>query len=112
MDRNILRLSLQPLVENAMKHGLEAKQGECMLIIHIFEKDEFLHLQVEDNGVGIPYEKLKRLREGKGKEQKSVALSNLKDRLMLYYGSAAALNMESKENEGTKMEILIDIHEK
>ena len=57
-------------------------------------------------------EKLKRLREGKGKEQKSVALSNLKDRLMLYYGSAAALNMESKENEGTKMEILIDIHEK
>ena len=112
MDRNILRLSLQPLVENAMKHGLEAKQGECILIIHIFEKDEFLHLQVEDNGVGIPYEKLKRLREGKGKEQKSVALSNLKDRLMLYYGSAAALNMESKENEGTKMEILIDIHEK
>ena len=41
-----------------------------------------------------------------------MALSNLKDRLMLYYGSAAALNMESKENEGTKMEILIDIHEK
>ena len=70
------------------------------------------YIWVEDNGVGIPYEKLKRLREGKGKEQKSVALSNLKDRLMLYYGSAAALNMESKENEGTKMEIPTDIHEK
>ena len=75
-----------------MKHGLEAKQGERMLIIHIFEKDRvFTFLQVEDNGVGIPYEKLKRLREGKEKKQNQWTLSNLKDRLMLYYGFGSCI---------------------
>ncbi len=103
----ILRLSLQPLVENAMKHGLEMKNGKCVLHIRMFEKDHWIYMQVEDNGTGMKKEKVAELLAGKKEKSGSVGIANLQNRLRLFYGERAALNIESEEGKGTVMTICI-----
>lgn len=103
----ILRLSLQPLVENAMKHGLEMKNGKCVLHIRVFERNQWIYMQVEDNGTGMKKEKVAELLTGKKEKSSSVGIANLQNRLRLFYGGRAVLNIESEEGKGTIMTICI-----
>ena len=104
----ILRLSLQPLVENAMKHGLEMKNGRCILKIRIYEDEEKVYLQVEDNGSGMDREKVEEILSGRKSASGSVAVSNLITRLYLFYGDKAGLKIDSFPGRGTKMVIYIN----
>lgn len=104
----ILRLSLQPLVENAMKHGLEMKNGRCILKIRIYEDEEKVYLQVEDNGSGMDREKVEEILSGRKSASGSVAVSNLINRLYLFYGDKAGLKIDSFPGRGTKMVIYIN----
>ncbi|MDM5338581.1 sensor histidine kinase [Fictibacillus enclensis] len=96
MDKKILKLLLQPLVENAIYHGLEPKLGEGTVSLHGAIRDGFIIFTVEDDGIGM--EDLSITESGYG-------LKNVRERLALYYGPSSELGIFSKANEGTKIEI-------
>lgn len=102
----VLKLLLQPLVENAVCHGLEAKGGKGKILLTIRqEQGGLLLITVEDDGVGMDQEQLERLRAMVygGQQEESVALHNVYDRIRLVYGEEADLTIESVQDMGTKV---------
>lgn len=106
MQLKILPLIIQPLVENAFVHGLEAKIGEGEIICTI-KADEELIITVEDNGLGIEETRLKdlqmQLEEGSQRLKGSFGLYNINQRIKLYYGKAYGIHIMSTFKQGTKV---------
>jgi len=98
---------LQPLVENAVKHGIsKAKLGGRVNISAELESEKdkvFLKINVFDSGAGVNFDELSLNR------QKNVGLNNVEQRLRSYYGNAAVLKIESKIGKGTTAEIKFPI---
>ena len=97
-------LILQPIIENAIIHGLKAKLESPRIIISTRVINENLLITVDDNGKGIPQTQLLQITNG---QSKSVGLQNISTRLKLYYNSK--LEIHSKEGEGTSVTIKIPI---
>ncbi|WP_455616826.1 cache domain-containing sensor histidine kinase [Eisenbergiella sp.] len=99
MDYHIPKLSLQPLVENAIYHGLKEKEGQGLLRIGGKEQNEEFWLCVEDNGCGMADEKAKKILS----EEKSgsFGIKNLDNRIKLYYGDRYGICIKSSPNAGT-----------
>lgn len=100
---------LQPVIENAIIHGLEPKIEKGKLSINISIQDEFLTFLVEDNGVGMDEKEIldlyKKCRENNTKQ--SIGLKNVYRRLLLCYGESSMLKIESKKEQGTRIPFLI-----
>ena len=98
-------LILQPLVENAIKHGIsKIKQGGLVEISAKLEtkKDKILlNLTVFDTGIGVSQDKI----------SNGVGLNNIKHRLQNYYGNSACLNIQNVESKGTKAELKFPVSE-
>lgn len=102
MGIDILKLLLQPLVENAIYHGLEPKIGAGTIRLTAQrEGAEGIIFTVEDDGVGIADVSL--IEQGYG-------LRNVRERVMLYYGKQSSFTFTSEPNVGTKIEIRITWH--
>lgn len=99
------KLILQPLIENALEHGLDVKtEGNKKLLISCQQHEENIVLTVQDNGVGME----ENLVEDLVKTHASgYGVKNVNDRLALLYGKNYALHIESHVGEGTKIEIYI-----
>ena len=110
----IPKMILQPLVENACVHGLEAIEDKRWVGICVsvdFTKN-MLYLQVEDNGGGMTAEKLEALKvsfQEKDEKGKSVGLKNVYRRLSLYYGDRMTFDIESIVGRGTICRICIPL---
>jgi len=91
-DRQVPALILQPLVENAIKHGLAPKLGECRLFIGGTAENGLIVLRVRDNGVGM--------RENVGTGATGIGMRNVRERLATLYGERARLTFESKPLAG------------
>ena len=100
---------LQPVIENAIIHGLEPKIEKGKVSINISIQDEFLTFLVEDNGVGMDETEIldlyKKCRENNTKQ--SIGLKNVYRRLLLCYGESSMLKIESKKEQGTRISFLI-----
>lgn len=100
---------LQPVIENAIIHGLEPKIEKGKLSINISIQDEFLTFLVEDNGVGMDETEIldlyKKCRENNTKQ--SIGLKNVYRRLLLCYGESSMLKIESNKEQGTRISFLI-----
>lgn len=100
---------LQPVIENAIIHGLEPKIEKGKVSINISIQDEFLTFLVEDNGVGMDEKEIldlyKKCRENNTKQ--SIGLKNVYRRLLLCYCEASMLKIESKKEQGTRISFLI-----
>lgn len=96
MGMEIMKLLLQPLVENAIYHGLEPKVGEGTVRLTGKRDDGYLVFTVEDNGVGIA--DLNATEQGYG-------LKNVRERLTLCYGTTSSLTISSVVNQGTQIQI-------
>lgn len=108
MNTRMPHLTLQPLIENAYRHGLiHFKNGTGQIILSAVRVDDEVHISVEDNGCGIPAKKLSNLFC-----EENVGLSNTNRRIRLYFGSDYGLCVESKENEYTKVIIRIPYQKK
>lgn len=98
-------LILQPLVENAIKHGIsKVKKGGRVEISANLETEKgkvLLNLTVFDSGIGVNQDKI----------SAGVGLNNIKHRLENYYGSAASLRIENVESKGTKAELKFPVSE-
>ena len=110
LDFNLPCLILQPLVENAIKHGVLPRENGGTVEIGAAPHGRNVRLYVYDNGVGIPREKLPHLlevepspvwEEDNGPQRKSVGLQNVHKRLLAYYGESSGLQITSSENAWT-----------
>lgn len=113
MSLRICKLVLQPLVENAIYHGLKPLNAYGHLEIHVGQATigevTYLKMTVKDNGVGMNQTKLNDLKhvlEGRPKE--GFGLFTIKDRLKLVYGDSAQLLINAIENVGTEITLLIE----
>ena len=93
-------LSVQPLVENAVKHGVAAKQGKGFVRLTVEEKEAGLWIKVQDSGPGF------QAKPADGAGGAGVGLDNVRQRLRLCYGDAAALNVKT-DSTGTVVSFLI-----
>ncbi|NUR88151.1 MAG: histidine kinase [Nonomuraea sp.] len=96
-------LCLQPLVENAVRHGLEGKDGLGRITIVAEDAGAECRISVEDDGLGMPPERLRRVLAGL--EGNGVGLANVDERLRQVYGDAYGLVVETGEGLGTKVNL-------
>ena len=102
-DYTIPALILQPLVENAMVHGLEQKPGKGLLSLRGFRKENTVVFEVEDDGIGISKTELKKLHASLASEgtEEHIGLINVHKRIRLYYGQSYGIKIASTEGKGT-----------
>lgn len=108
LDNSIPCLIIQPLVENAIVHGLKNRESCGNLRIQIFKTERFLHISVRDNGTGMERETIEKVfQESCGEVKESIGLGNVNKRLCLIYGLEQGLKIISVLGEFT--EICMDI---
>lgn len=107
-DFKIPALILQPLVENAIKHGILPKEKGGVILMRLAKSKKFYELFVIDNGVGISTDKQKDLLSD-SPERQSIGLVNVHKRLVSIYGSESGLNIKSKEGHGTNISFKIPL---
>ena len=110
-EKRVIKLMLQPLVENAVFHGLEQKleDGEVNVSIHMHGEDHIMFV-VEDNGYGIEPARLVWMRDNLDSRptgQKGIGVANIYQRLKLFYGDDVVFQIESRLGEGTRITIII-----
>lgn len=109
----IIKFTLQPIVENAIFHGIEPKgSGHITITVHTFpENPADMEIIVHDNGVGISPDKTATLLESNEESTpeffKEIGVSNVHKRLQYEYGKNYGIHIESKEGEYTSMHIVI-----
>jgi two-component system, sensor histidine kinase YesM len=113
-ENTILKLILQPLVENALYHGIKNKRKGGTISVRARKngEDEIL-LEVEDDGIGFTPEKLNQLRadleddSGRIKLESGFGLDNVNKRIRLYYGKPYGLTVQSEYTTGTCVTLVI-----
>ncbi|WP_179232961.1 cache domain-containing sensor histidine kinase [Paenibacillus rigui] len=118
LQASILKLTLQPLIENAVNHGLrKMKSGGC-ITIRASEAEGLLTLSVHDNGEGLPEQTAARLRESfdssnalhtRADISNGIGLINIRQRIQLYYGKEYGLHLHSKPGEGTTVSLSLPL---
>ncbi len=113
-------LTLQPLVENAFIHGVEPKEEDGLVELSIYQEGGYVMIRIRDNGMGINEQEKRRLLSEKEEEDPNIlskghstgiGLRNVISRLRLFYGVQNALQIDSKPNEGTTIQLAIPMKE-
>jgi len=106
MEQRILPLTIQPLVENSIRHGLMPRKSGGTVKIAVKREMDNIEIVVQDNGIGIEdIETVVRSKDSLKRHKGGVGLSNIKRRLMNYYGTE--LHLSSHIKEGTKVSFTI-----
>jgi two-component system, LytTR family, sensor kinase len=103
LDAFVPSMLLQPIVENAIKHGLAPRLSGGQIHLRTQRRDSRLTIEIEDNGMGMSQERLQEVYGG------GIGISNVHERLRLLYGDQFEMRIRSREGEGTQ--IRIDIPE-
>ena len=107
----IMPLLIQPIVENAILHGLRETENNGHLLIHVSIRGKDLYIQVFDNGCGMTDEEVSVILAGiynhPENSAKSIGLYNVNQRIKLRYGEEYGLTLKSKKNYGTLFTIVI-----
>lgn len=109
LSQPIPPLILQPLVENAMKHGFKNKEDGCLIRITVQEHHDATHIRVEDNGQGMSKERIGNLGGTliESEEGNGLALYNVNRRLIMMFGEQARLQIDSELDRGTAISFTI-----
>lgn len=117
-DAMIPKMTLQPIVENSIFHGLETKAENGSVTIRIAATQDLLHIVVSDDGIGMDHENLERMRrsmeqapqrENRESSGNGIALYNVNQRLKITFGETYGLQVYSTEGIGTDVEILMPL---
>ncbi|MCI8614909.1 MAG: sensor histidine kinase [Lachnospiraceae bacterium] len=113
MELACLKLLLQPLVENAIYHGMEFMDGDGEIRIRAFREEDSLWFEISDNGLGMTGEQVEGLlsekpqvRSGRGS---GIGVKNVNERIELYFGKPYGLIIESEPDEGTVIRIHLPV---
>lgn len=108
---HIPKITIQPLVENALYHGIKNKRGFGRIVISGKKKEQCFVIQIEDNGIGITEERLKQIRESFQNKsptgQDSYGLYNVNERIRLNFGEKYGISIESIYQESTVVSIVL-----
>lgn len=109
MELACLKLMLQPLVENAIYHGMEFMDGDGEILVAVERREEDLWIEVRDNGLGMTKEQAESLLGEKphisSKRGSGIGVKNVNERIRLYFGEAYGLVIVSEPDEGTAIRI-------
>ena len=103
LTRDIVKLTIQPLVENAVKYGLRPKQERGFLYIEISGSSEYTQIIVMDDGIGMSEERLREIREGQ--RTSHFGLRSVIERLQLYFQDQCTMEIDSAPNCGTTVRL-------
>lgn len=107
----ILKLTLQPVVENALYHGIKYKRAKGCIHIHGEKEGDIIRLTVRDDGVGMDEEELEQLCQQIEKPcqetEKGFGLANVNERIHMYFGPEYGMKIQSQKGKGTTVEIVI-----
>ena len=117
-EMRIPKFTLQPLVENYFAHGVDHRRTDNVISIKALKAQGFVEILVEDNGRGMPAEKLASLQEKLAQrsfeheasysgERQSIGIVNVHERFVLYFGDRYQISVESAEQEGVRYHITI-----
>lgn len=114
-DKNLMKylcpkLSIQPLLENAIYHGMEGMYEDGEININIYEKEDIIHIDVVDNGLGMSAEKVEYIMNHKvvsSKRGSGIGVCNVNERIKLIYGKRYGISIVSELDEGTTATITI-----
>lgn len=102
------KLTLQPLVENALYHGIKLKRGMGHIYVTGRREGADILLQVTDDGVGMSPQRLEQLRSAMEREERvGFGLSTVHERIRLFFGHPYGLSISSREGVGTTVSVLI-----
>jgi two-component system sensor histidine kinase YesM len=104
----MLKLIIQPLIENAIFHGIEPKEGPGEIWVNAYQQDKLVILEIIDDGVGIPLEK-QALTDAVETKESGIALLNIQQRLKLNFGQQYDLILHSAPGKGTKVILTLPI---
>ncbi len=115
----VIRMLLQPLVENSVLHGLEHIVGKGYAYVTAVEKDQRLIIRVVDNGIGASRQKIEELNRqieavqhiepSSLPTQSGIGVNNIARRLFLHYGTSASLRFMAEEKQGMAVEIILPV---
>jgi len=106
LHHKVIKLSLQPLVENAILHGIQPEESFSTILIKAYALEGFLYIEVFNEGYGISQERINEIHAmmaSGDQNTSSMGLKNVYQRLKLYYGNDADLILESEMDEYTKV---------
>jgi signal transduction histidine kinase len=104
MQALVPALILQPLVENAIRHGIEPRRGPGLISIEAKQEDNYLHLIVRDNGRGLPGA------DSNSSVHSGIGLANTKARLQGLYGQDQGFSFGKAEPQGCRVDIHLPFH--
>lgn len=114
LDCRVIKLSLQPIVENSVKYAVEPKNGNAQITVTAYESDGDLIIDISDNGNGFPEEDLARIRHRMklveqqpepASHEESVGLINVHSRMALRYGPPYGVSVHSLPGRGSKVSL-------
>lgn len=103
-DKNILKMLIQPIIENSIIHGFRNNTSKGKIKVNIEPKDSKIIVEVIDNGCGINDEQIECLLTNKGK---GIGVYNTHRRIQIYYGSEYGVSMQGVKGEYTKTTIVL-----
>ncbi len=107
LELSSLKLILQPLVENAIYHGMEFMDGDGEITVCAWREGNDLYLKVSDNGLGMTKEQVEQMFEDHGhipsRSGSGIGVRNVNERIRLYFGREYGLSVESELDEGTSV---------
>ena len=98
------KITLQPLIENSLVHGLDmSEEGE--IIIEVYEDGDDIVMSVSDNGVGMTKEQCEEILRNDVKGKSGIGIKNVNDRVKIYFGEKYGVSIKSELDAGTRMEL-------
>ncbi len=97
------KITLQPIIENSIYHGLDRMVDEGEIRIIISETEDEIIMSVEDNGVGMSEEQCEEILQREPGDRVGIGIKNVHDRIRIYFGEAYGLEIESELDEGTRV---------
>ena len=101
------KITLQPLVENAIYHGIEPLIDDGEIIISVKPDGDDILMTVSDNGVGMTAEQVEGLLKKERSDSSGIGIKNVSDRIKIYFGDSYGVKVESEPDAGTKITVRI-----
>ena len=105
LDYYCNKITLQPIIENAINHGLDLMVEEGCIWVQVLQDGEDILFRVRDNGVGMSQEQLQAIFQRDPKDRTGIGIKNVNDRLKIYFGKQYGLRITSELDVGTCVEI-------
>lgn len=108
-ENKIPRLCIEPIVENAVSHGLEQKEGKGKIQIDIYEDKGKMYIYVEDDGIGFDLEEIKKVQKKADENHVHIGIANTNELIHILYGEEYGIQIDSEPGKGTKVLITLPI---